>query len=354
MKKLLKNIAAILFGTLIAVTILEIFLHIYNPFKTRLSGKKITLPVNQKYEFDHVKFHGLDQHIIHTKNEYGFRGPLPNQVPGYKYKVFFIGGSTTECYYLSDGKDWPAVCAGKLNSNGNKIWYNNAGLDGHSTNGHCYLLMDHIIGYQPNYVFFLVGANDVATNGLNRFENAMMGNKKRFLQNFELYNLYLNFKLTSLAKKRGVAHTAIDFAHLNIVDTSDAKTAPSFEKELIEYKRRLNYLEGACRTYKITPVFISQPCLLKPGIDPMTQLHTSSYPFAEHSGLYYYRGLEQYNNTTRQFCERRNVYFIDAAKLMPSSSEYYYDYFHYTNAGAAKLGQIIADEIKRQQIIPLN
>lgn len=351
MKKFFKNIAALGFGLLVAVIILEIFLHIYNPFKTRLSGKEISLPINQRYEFDHVKFHGLDEHILHTKNEYGFRGPLLNDYSNSAIKFFFVGGSTTECYYLSDGKDWPAVCIKKLNSNGPQLWYNNAGLDGHSTFGHALLLNDHIVGYKPNYVFFLTGANDIAAEGLNRFENAMTGSKKRFLQNFELYNLYLNFKLSALAKKRGVAHTALDFIKLGTADTSDAKQFSANNKAIEAYKERLDQLYEICIKNNIIPVFISQPCLLKPGIDPETKKNTATYPFADHSGLYYYKGLAEYNNAMRDFCDKKHLFFIDAAALMPSSSEYFYDYFHYTNAGANKLGNIIADEITRQKIL---
>lgn len=349
MKKIIKNIGALSFGIFVALVIFEIFLHIYNPFQTRLSGNVITLPVNQKYEFNHVAFHGLDEHIVHTKNKFGFRGS--DKIENNAIKIIFIGGSTTECYYLSDGKDWPSICSNKLKETQANIWYNNAGLDGHSTFGHKLLLQDHVLKYQPNYVFFLVGANDVASKDMNRFENALLKSKKRFLQNFEIYNLYLNIKLSRLAKKRGVAHTPIDFKSLKPVAVSDTINSAKIDQELLAYKNRLLELIKICLDNNIRPVFITQPCLLKPGLDPETGINTGTYPFAEGSGLKYYSILNQYNETTKTICKNANLHCIDAAKLIPSSSEYYYDYFHYTNAGAMKLGNIISTEILRLNII---
>lgn len=52
---------------------------------------------------------GLDRLIIHSVNSLGFRGPEPPANMDERYTVFVVGGSTTECSKLSDGKTGSAV-----------------------------------------------------------------------------------------------------------------------------------------------------------------------------------------------------------------------------------------------------
>lgn len=50
--------------------------------------------------------------------------------------IISVGGSTTECFYISDDKTWTHILGMKLKSVFTRVWINNAGLDGHSTFGH--------------------------------------------------------------------------------------------------------------------------------------------------------------------------------------------------------------------------
>lgn len=344
MKKWLKNIAALLFGTGVALVILELFLHIYNPFQIKIRGEKISLPCNQKYEFEKVSFRGLDSHIVHTKNKQGFRGPDWNSDA--TYRILFVGGSTTECYYLSDGKDWPSVCMQLVQQNAKRTFtFANAGLDGHSTRGHILLLRDFIKKINPTHVVFLIGANDVASDELNKFENENLNQNKRFLQNFELYNIYHNYKMSKLAKKRGVSHRAVDFANLKSIQDSTPCKIPALTEELENYKSRVKTLIEICNENKCTPVFISQTSMASPTSDDLQNSMYWNLPFQNNTLGCYYRTLHAYNAALQAISTEHKVSFINGEKL-GADTNYFYDYFHFTNAGSVAMGKFVSQELK--------
>ncbi len=124
------NFLAFIFGLLLTIFLLEIGLRCYNPFGFRLKGDRIILETNTSKTFANDKIKSLAPSITHSKNSLGFRGPeLPVDRDNWT-TIFAVGGSTTECYFISDGKDWPTLLGKKITKQSSKIWMNNAGLDG--------------------------------------------------------------------------------------------------------------------------------------------------------------------------------------------------------------------------------
>jgi hypothetical protein len=83
-----------------------------------------------------VGLEGLEARIVHRKNSLGFRGPELPADYAERLSIIAVGGSTTECFYIPDGKTWPDLPADSLGGNFSGLWLDNAGLDGHSTWGH--------------------------------------------------------------------------------------------------------------------------------------------------------------------------------------------------------------------------
>ncbi len=199
MMKFIKNFFALFIGLVVAFLVLEGFLRIYNPFPIRLKGDKIVLPINQRYDIKNDKIAKLDKEIIHTKNSLGFRGPEMPADYADRLSVITIGGSTTECYYLSDNSTWPYLLGEELKKDYPDIWVNNAGLDGHSTFGHQVLLEDYVVGLKPKMVLFLTGINDVGRDSLNGgFDNRLL--RSNYVSGLDW-----------LAKKSEVANLGLNF-----------------------------------------------------------------------------------------------------------------------------------------------
>ena len=84
-------------------------LRLYQPIPFRVRGDRIVLPVRQVYTFDNRGASKLDPITRHTKNALGFRGPDPPRDFASRLTVLTVGGSTTECLFLSDGRTWTDV-----------------------------------------------------------------------------------------------------------------------------------------------------------------------------------------------------------------------------------------------------
>ncbi len=109
------------------------------------------------------------------------------------------------------------------------------------------------------------------------------------------------------------------------------------------YKARLEKLITICREHNIMPVLLTQPVLYGEGVDEASGVDLGHrFVAKDMDGATAWQVLELYNGVTREVGRERGVLVIDLAREMPKNSAYYYDLMHYTNAGAARLADIIA------------
>ena len=62
-------------------------------------------------------------------------------------------------------------------------------------------------------------------------------------------------------------------------------------------------------------------------------------------GALAWRLLERYNDVTRQVGRERGVLTVDLARALPKDSTFFYDFFHFTNEGADRVGAILHDAL---------
>lgn len=351
------NIAYAIYLAIIVVLLLEIVLRFWNPFHFRIKGEHIVLETNKTYEIDNKDIPAIDQHIIHTKNPLGFRGPAkPADFENY-LSFITVGGSTTESQYLNDGKTWSDQLYRNLQNNFNKIWLNNAGIAGHSTFGHTALLQDHVSSLKPTFVLFLVGINDIGRNDLNDSDKSNMtdsySNFFTFLsKKSELCNVIINIIRTRKAKLNKLSDTYLDLKKsrqdtLNIIDTTIQKIINDHKDYQSAYKRRLQKLLDICRENNISPILITQPLLIGQGTDSISGVNLETIRFnSQHNGKSFWMLMESYNDVTRKTAIENNILLIDAARLMPKNSLYFYDAMHYTNAGSEQMGNLVYNQLK--------
>ncbi len=355
-----KNLKAFLFGLALALLLCEIILRIYNPFPFALQKGKLVIPANQSRIYENKWIDKLDKKIVYSRNSLGFRGPeklSDHQWP----EIITIGGSTTACTFLSDSCTWPYVLGKKLQQAYPDIWLNNAGIDGHSSFGHILMLRDHVLPLKPDYVIFLMGINDTESNQAVEFDE--MTEKKiqtRSVKSFfksllnysELGRTLFTFYHVSIAYKKGLFHQEIHVKALvdhPLPDSIIAKRLRQQEKFLAGYRARTDSIIAMCKHAGVKPVFLTQPSLFGDYTDSLTGvpmankwMNTSD---ADNS-LLQEKILELYNDVLRNDSARITV--IDLARKMPKNSAYYYDFIHFTNAGAEKVGEILAEELQKK------
>lgn len=357
MRKILKNISALIVGVVLSMLLLEGFLKIYNPLQTRIKDNKIILPANKVYKFDIGSPKKLDKELFHTRNSIGLRGPEKPENFGNFLSIITIGGSTTECFYLSDNKTWSHILGQKLKLNFDNVWLNNAGLGGHSTFGHLIMFQDHIIKLKPKIVLFYIGLNDVGREDLEQDAkkslNDDIGSFREFLfKKSEIANLCINLVRTLNARKRNLIpglNLETDFTKFDILDLADEyieKVKFTHRKYLDSYKERVLKLVELSKTNGIIPILITQAVFWGKGVDPLTNINLETIKLGENNNSrLQWELLELYNDVTREVGKITNTLVIDVANKLPKSSLYFYDYCHNTNQGAEKVAEIINDEL---------
>jgi lysophospholipase L1-like esterase len=351
-KNCFKNISLIVLGCIVALVVLELLLRVYNPLEIRFKPDRIVLPVNKRYIINNVgKFTKLPPITIHTKNSLGFRGAPPPADFANDLTIVTIGGSTTECFYLSEGRTWPDLLGQDLARDFSRVWINNAGLDGATTYRHLILMEDYLIKLRPKVLLFLIGINDVGAGDLyatGPHRGHYLRNLWRaFLYRSEVYSLEQNLYHYFIAQSRGLRHAEIN---LREVETLDHPSEASARQTLQDYRtnsvpffaQRLEKLIKISRASGIEPVLITQPTLYGPGVDLATGVNLATLKVQDtFNGQTMYGFIELYNEATRQVAQKHGVLLIDLARELPRNSAYYYDYLHYTEPGAAAVAAII-------------
>jgi len=360
MKTVVKKFFSILVGLLIGLVVCEIILHFYNPFPFAISKGKLVLPANQKTVFKNTWIKKLDSTIQYSRNSLGFRGPEPTDSINKLLSIVCIGGSTTECRFISDSLTWPFQLQTKLKDSFPSFWLNNAGLDGHSTFGHLLLLKEYITRLKPKYVTFLIGANDVETDKPDQFDQM---NEKRvnFSSAKSFFKSLLNktelgstiFQLYAIrgAYRKGLIHKDVDFTALK-----DTVLTASYSDSLIklqtvylnQYRQRITEMIVICKLANTIPIFITQPSMFGDYTDSATMIKMTDKIIpgeTDHlaNAVLSDKILALYNDVVRSFGNQVKV--IDLAALMPKNSNYYYDFLHYTNAGCTKISEILAAQL---------
>jgi lysophospholipase L1-like esterase len=355
---------AVLFaaGLLAALMLLEAFLRVRDPFGQRLRGTRILLPTNVRYALHNEGDPRLEPEIVLSRNSLGFRGPEPPVDFDHALTVVAIGGSTTECRSLTDGKDWPAVLARRMAPAFRELWVNNAGLDGHSSFGHAKLLEQRVMRLRPKVALFLVGINDVGRDDLKYQDRALterrddlftvQGLLLRASQRSLVVATALNLWRGERAQRMRLSHR---FVRLELLPRarpgrirSDAVLAEHRADYLPGYRQRVRRLVQLCREAAIEPVLVTQPALYGSAVDDATGVDLRFVevdPEDGTNGNLAWRVLELYNDVLREEAPRLGAAVVDLGRALPKSSRLFYDFHHLTNEGAAAAGAIVAAEL---------
>ena len=359
MKLIFKKFFSILFGLLVGLIICEIVLHFYNPLPFAISKGKLVLPANQKMIFKNTWIKKLDSTIYYSRNSLGFRGPEPTDSVNKLFSLICIGGSTTECRFISDSLTWAYQLSAKLKDSLPAIWLNNAGVDGHSTFGHLLLLKEYITSLKPKYVTFLIGVNDIENDKPQQFD--MMNEKKinylsvkiffkSLLNKTELGSTFFQLYAIKGAYRKGLIHKEVDFAALKDTVLTESYKADILKKQatyLTQYRQRISNMITICKANNVKPILLTQPSLFGNYTDSATMINMANKMIPGVTpvcnAVVMENVLELYNDVVRSFGNQAKV--VDLAALMPKNSNYYYDFIHYTNAGCSKIAAILSNEL---------
>lgn len=335
----------------------EIVLRVSDPLGFRMRGNTLVLPVDKVYDIRadaRSRSDQLEAHVVHTKNSLGFRGPDPSADFARRLTLVAVGGSTTECFYLADGRSWPEQLAGRLDHSFTGVWVNNAGLDGHSSFGHLALTRQALVPLRPRVTLYLLGLNDMFTDTPRSLDLLEKNGWAALAEHSHLASTLLNlarWRRTRQFEDLGAMPKPValrDRPHRAVPAPQSARLEREVGPRLDAFRERLEALVRLNRDNGIEPVLITQPTLLG-GVDLRTGLDTRTMAvelWEDLDGALTWKLLERYNDVTRQLGRERQILVVDLARLLPKDSTYFYDFFHLTNEGGERVGAIVADGLE--------
>jgi lysophospholipase L1-like esterase len=345
------NLLLLLGGCVAAVLLLEAFLRLYNPLGVRIRGDRIVLPRSFRETMTNTANAKLAPTIVFSKNALGFRGPEPPRDFDRHLTVLAVGGSTTECLYLTDGTSWPERVGQALAPRFDRFWANNAGLDGHSTFGHLLLLDQVVRRLRPKVVLFLIGLNDVGRE-LPTGREVATGRAPvlhRMARHSAIVANALDLRRHLEARELSLGYREVDLARTPQMEADRPRAQALLERHrersLPGYRSRVRELVRLSRAHGMEPVLLTQPALYGGDKDDVTGV---SLRWIEvdpkqklHGGLAW-RILEEYNDVVREVGAAEGVLVVDLARELPKSSRLYYDFVHFADEGAREVAALTA------------
>jgi lysophospholipase L1-like esterase len=297
-------------------------------------------------------------------------------------KWLCIGGSTTECTYLSDDEMWMSTLQDSINSHSStkKIWIGNVGKSGNTTREHI-VTMKRFVPKIKNLkgIVLMVGLNDflkrLSKDSL--FENNFKLNKtsedslarKLFVEEKREDNTSwvkhseLAFRLSRLYKKyfsKTIAATTVDRSGTvykqwreNRQSASEiSDSLPNLNTALEEYERNVLAIIESAKTQHLQLVFINQTALWKDSLNDfeskliwmggvgkfqLEKKHAYYAPSALH------KGLALYNEKLKSICEVYKIQLIDITTL-PKDTSIFYDDCHFHERGSKAIANLIFEQ----------
>jgi lysophospholipase L1-like esterase len=324
---------------------------------------------------DLSKFPGASPISHFRVNEFGLRGPsLPHDKR--EYKIIAVGGSTALCLMLDDEKTWPEQLMDDMNKQQNKmpVWVSNAGVNGHTAVHHLMMLRSLPILQKANLVVFLVGMNDfqftlshegaatqtLLDQGTDQFREEMLAGT---YTPYPLYRRLRIFRFSRRASDIAIERSSkedeketLNETELRRLRSSKPPVAmPDLTIGLAEYRQRLEGLANECHQLGVRCLFVTQPSIWRSDLSPQTQslllfgwVGPPFQPSGHVSISDLERGLDSYNQVVIQVCQHSHSECLDLASILPKDSSVFYDDVHFTEEGARRVADIVANYILTQ------
>jgi lysophospholipase L1-like esterase len=289
-----------------------------------------------------------------TTNNLGFRGSeLVSPKPVGELRVFLIGGSTTECLILDDDDSLDAVIQRTLQeriTDRRQVRVYNAGVSGERSDDHVAILTQRIVHLQPDIIVVFAGINDLraAIQGHDYLHLRTQARPPWMLlaTQSQLGRLaYFSVKLRPPVRKSALDEPSVTGYHYGVKIQKSARAAsepPIFDTR--GYANNLRTLAGVAAGHGVALIFVTQQTTWNSDVDSTAKdwhwlLNIDNVRYAEED---MHHALERMNDSMRQTANSLDVPLYDLARLMPKSTEFFYDDVHFNTNGASVAGKQLA------------
>ena len=296
-----------------------------------------------------------------TINSRGVRGP---DVPldQADLRILCIGGSTTECWYVSDEKTWPWRLQSLLSQVlSKKVIVDNAGLSGHFTRHHIYQIKNYDPVSKYDYILVLCGFNDAYCFLRENYDQRIERIANEALTPDYSQQVYYR-RSASIRIGRSIFYkycqrigitqdSAGEYINAErqkrqqaIARKRQDSIPDGLDEALQRYERDLLELIQSCRRQGVNLVMITQPTLYKedlaPELDQLIWMTTASV-----SDIL--KVLNRFNQAMLDLCHRESIDCIDLASRLPKDTSIFYDDCHFNDSGCESVAQVVSEHLKQ-------
>jgi hypothetical protein len=265
----------------------------------------------------------------------------------------FLGGSTTECYYVDERKRFPALTGRLLGEKLNKkVNSYNCGRGGNNTLHSINVLINKVIPLKPDFVIMSHSISDLMTLVYEKSYWNDNPTRSALVSAYKSKNIYslsewlINARTVFVpniyhfiedAKETGARD---EFAHIR-------GTSVNLNEKLAgkEFKLNLQMFVNICKARNITPVLATEASRLKMSPDDVVYAHLAGALKLNIRFVQIYSAALYFDNIIREVGRENDIPVIDLAKLIPKTNEYIYDAYHFSNAGSELAAEIITKEL---------
>jgi lysophospholipase L1-like esterase len=302
---------------------------------------------------------GISGPIVYSVNEIGLRGPQTTLADA-TWRILCVGGSTTECLYVTDEKSWPWLLQDRLAASlGENVFVGNAGKSGQFTRHHSYQIRNYPLANEFDWVVVLCGINDAGAFLWNAYaERSLAVPQQALTGSFDGVPYYRRLSAVRFIQRwhqtqfseQVVVQDPAGLWYSEERKVRQAKLARNTiteipegcEEALDRYRVDLVDIIAACRERGVKLVLMTQPTLYKhnlsPELDRLLCAHSQDRAYTPGilSEL-----MEKYNQTMREVCEGKNVDMIDLASVIPKDTTAFYDDCHFNISGCEKVASAV-------------
>lgn len=309
---------------------------------------------------------GISGRIEYTVNDMGLRGPQAD--PGKAdFRILCIGGSTTECLYVTDRKSWPWRLGDILSERlGKDVFVGNAGRSGHFTLHHIHQLEHYPPAPSFDWIVLMCGINDLGlTMWANIEDRRPRVAEEALMRNPEARDTYLEHRSWLFCLARSAARFVSQRRRQNVLIQDEAgysyrrirqrrgklvkagviTTRPAvYETAMAAYKENVRRIIRICKSRGQRILILTQPTLWRADLPPRLRGLVASVgkEGAYELGLLS-EMMSEYNDASRQVCREEGADCVDLDAKLTKDTSVFYDDCHFNISGCRKVASILAD-----------
>jgi len=306
---------------------------------------------------------GMSGSATFSVNNMGYRGDsLVVPKPPGEIRIFLVGGSTTECFYIDDSLSMNSIVQNELNAHlprGTYAKVYNAGKSGNAIDDHISMMVHRIVHLQPDVVVVFAGINDL-TKSIYHADPLHFVELDTLAPQWTLGS-QLRFAATELQLSRRLYYLLKPLASKSPTEVFEEIPAKSGYRERVAirksaprtdarprvdgeaYRTNLRTLVGVAAAHNVALYLMTQQTTWN-GPDPVSRewqwmLYRDGVVYRPD---YMDEALESLNDRMREVAAAAGIPVYDLARLVPKTSEFFYDDVHFNVRGARMAGLGIA------------